>query len=398
MKLHLKTNLALRPDRSSSVVQGFGPVLGLLTILFASPLSATAHTQSTSFLTLRVDATTVQGEWHLALRDLDDAIGLDANEDGLITWDELRARQEAVAAYALSRLRIQQGARAGVLRFEQLLVDTHSDGGYAVLRFGVDGLERPRALEIGYRAFFEIDPKHRGLLRLECGHSTSLAVFSPETSTGRFELPQDDSERIPFGSFVRQGIEHIGCGYDHILFLLALLLPGALRRQDRSWEPVPAVGPAVTNILKIVTAFTAAHSITLTLATLGVIQLPTRLIESAIAASVILAALNNLAPFWSDKGWRIAFGFGLVHGFGFANALRDLGLHRGQIALPLVGFNLGVEAGQLAIVALFLPLALSLRRALVYSRLFLPLGSTVILVISSAWLTERVLNCKWLPF
>jgi hypothetical protein len=370
----------------------------IVTILLGGSMPAAAHTQSTAFLTLRVRDATIDGEWHLALRDLEDAIGLDANEDGLITWDELRSRKEAVSAYAFSRLHIQSDAGQGILRMQDLLVDNHSDGAYAVLHFGVEGLGSPTALQVGYQAFFEIDPKHRGLLRLECGGSRSLAVFSPETSTQRFELRADRPTRIPFLSFVQQGIGHIWCGYDHILFLLALLLPGVLRRRDGAWEPVLAARPAVSNILKIVTAFTVAHSITLSLAALGAVRPPTRMIESAIAASVILAALNNLAPFWSENGWMIAFGFGLVHGFGFANALRDLGLQHAQIALPLVGFNLGVELGQLAIVSLFLPLALSLRRVLFYPRILLPLGSTVIMVISATWLTERVLNFKWLPF
>jgi hypothetical protein len=112
----------------------------------------------------------------------------------------------------------------------------------------------------------------------------------------------------------------------------------------------------------------------------------------------VLAAFNNLVPFFSERGWLVAFGFGLLHGFGFANALRDLGLQHGQLALTLFGFNLGVEIGQLAIVALFLPIALSLRRVMFYPRVVLRLGSAAILIISATWLAERVLDFKWLPF
>ena len=397
MKQSSEANIANLRTRSSLGVRWLTFFVAMMILLSAGEPAA-AHTQSTAFLTLRLRGAAVDGEWHLALRDLEDAIGLDANEDGLITWDELRSREEAISAYARSRLHLQSDAGQGSLRVLGLLVDNHSDGAYAVLRFEVEGLGRPTALRVGYQAFFEIDPKHRGLLRVECEGSTSLAVFAPETSTQRFELRGDRPPRIPFLSFVKQGIGHIWCGYDHILFLLALLLPGVLRRSNGVWEPVLAVRPAVANILKIVTAFTVAHSVTLSLAALGVVHPPTRLIESAIAATVILPAVNNLAPFWSEKGWMIAFGFGLVHGFGFANALNDLGLQRAQIALPLVGFNLGVELGQLAIVSVFLPLALSLRRVLFYPRILLPLGSTAIVMISATWLTERILNFKWLPF
>ena len=159
-----------------------------------------------------------------------------------------------------------------------------------------------------------------------------------------------------------------------------------------------AARPALVNVLKIVTAFTVAHSITLSLSALGYVHLPTRLVESAIAASVVLAAFNNLVPFFAERGWMVAFGFGLLHGFGFANALRDLGLHTGQLAATLFGFNLGVEIGQLAIVAVFFPLALSLRELIFYQRFVLRLGSAAIMMIASGWLAERMFDFKWLPF
>jgi hypothetical protein len=367
-------------------------------ILVTCGWSAGAHTQSSAFLMLRIDQGSLIGEWHLALRDLEDAVGLDANDDGLITWEELRSRKDAVCAYALSRLQIRDDALQGSIRVTDFLVDNHSDGAYAVLRILVDGLNQPASLQVNYQAFFDIDPKHRGLLRLEFEGSRRLAVFAPDTPMQRFELRSDLAKRPPAWTFVKEGIWHIWRGYDHILFLLALLLPGVLRRRDGTWEPVMAAKPAVIRVLQIVTAFTVAHSITLSLAALGLVHLPSRLIESAIAGSVVLAALNNLRPFFFERGWLVAFGFGLLHGFGFANALSDLGLHSGQFALTLFGFNLGVEVGQLAIVALFLPVALILRHLLFYPRFVLRLGSASIMAVSATWLAERVLDFKWLPF
>jgi hypothetical protein len=360
--------------------------------------NAHAHTQSTAFVTLRIEADSINGEWHLALRDLEDAVGLDANEDGLITWEELRARRPAIDAYALSRLHIEGEAQHGNIRITDLLVDNHSDGAYAVLRFTVEGLRRTASIEVNYHALFDVDLRHRGLLRLERGGSTQLAVFAPESSSQRFDLPVSGAVGICFSEFVKEGVWHIWHGYDHILFLLALLLPGVLQRKDGAWEPVVATRPAVTNILKIVTAFTIAHSITLTLAATGAVQLSTRLIEPAIAASVMVAALNNLTPVFPERGWMAAFAFGLLHGFGFANALADLGLRHGQLAGSLFGFNLGVELGQLAIVALFLPPALNLRRLFLYPRVVLRLGSATIVLIAATWFAERVLEFKWLPF
>lgn len=372
-------------------------VLVLIGLLLLSTALVKAHTQSTSYMTLRATASDLTGEWHLALRDLEDAVGLDVNDDGVITWSELSARKEAVSAYALSRLQIRGDDQVATLHCSEYLVDNHSDGAYAVLRFNVAGWRHPHKLELRYRAFFEIDPKHRGLLRLEDNGLTRVAVFSPDSPNQTFDLTQP-APRSPFITFLSEGVWHIWSGYDHILFLLALLLPGVLVRRDGKWQPVLAARPAFVNVLKIVTAFTVAHSITLSLSALGYVHLPTRLVESAIAASVVLAAFNNLAPFFAERGWMVAFGFGLLHGFGFANALRDLGLRTGELAATLFGFNLGVELGQLAIVAVFLPLALCLRRLLFYQQFVLRLGSATIMVVASTWMAERVFDFKWLPF
>ena len=379
------------PDRWAS-----GICAALVLFFSGAPQPAGAHTQSNAYLMLRTTPAGLSGEWHLALRDLEDAVGLDANDDGIITWGELSSRREAVCAYALSRLHLQGDGRPGTLVVRDLLVDNHSDGAYAVVRFEVAGLGRPAALDLDYRAFFDIDPKHRGLLRLENAGQTRVAVFSPETPVQHFDLGA--ASHTPFFTFVGEGIWHIWSGYDHILFLLALLLPGVLKRRDGVWEPVTAARPAFVNILKIVTAFTVAHSITLSLATLGVVHLPVRLVESSIAASVVLAAFNNVIPFFAERGWMVAFGFGLLHGFGFANALADLGLHTGQMAATLFGFNLGVEIGQLTIVAVFMPLALSVRHLLFYQQFVLRFGSVAIMLVAATWFTERVLNVKWLPF
>ena len=151
-------------------------------------------------------------------------------------------------------------------------------------------------------------------------------------------------------------------------------------------------------MLRIVTAFTLAHSITLTLATLGVVVLPSRAVEATIAASVVVAALNNVFPLFTGRRWAVAFGFGLVHGFGFASVLADLGLPSDALALALVGFNLGVEAGQLAIVAVFLPLAYAVRRTVLYRQGVRIAGSLLIALLAGVWFAERAFNLVLLPF
>jgi hypothetical protein len=194
--------------------------------------------------------------------------------------------------------------------------------------------------------------------------------------------------------YAREGVWHIAVGADHVLFLLCLLLPAVLVREDRRWAPVPRLRPAAAEVLRVVTAFTVAHSITLSLAATGQVELPSRLVESAIAASVLLAALDNLWPLWSGRRWLAAFGFGLVHGLGFASVLGDLGLPRGSLVAALLGFNLGVEAGQLALVALFLPLAFAARGSFAYRRLALGAGSLGVAVVGSVWPLERGLDLR----
>jgi hypothetical protein len=332
----------------------------VVALLFCSAVSVRAHQGSSSYLSIAVEGTTATGQWDISLIDLEQVVGLDANNDNDITWGEVKARQTDIESYARARLHLKFDGRERPWRVAELLIDNFSDGTYAVLRFAVEKADRPKSLEVDYRAFFDIDALHRGLFRLEYGGKMQTAVFSPDRPVQQFELAAGSRWR-QFVNFNREGVGHIWTGFDHILFLLALLLPSVLKRETRGWHVVDRFRPALINVLKIVTAFTLAHSITLSLATVGLVRLPSRVVEPAIAASVILAALNNIRPVLAERGWIVAFGFGLVHGFGFANALADLGLARQTLALALVGFNLGVEIGQLAIVAAFLPLAFALR-------------------------------------
>jgi hypothetical protein len=352
---------------------------------------AAAYKSSDSYLTLRLDQGRISGQWDIALRDLDYAIGIDSNNDGVITWGELRAHHAAIAAYALSHLRLEADGSACATRPADHLVDEHSDGAYEVLQFAVDCPGVPAVLNIKYTLLFDLDPQHRGLLRLEEQGRTHTAVFSPDHDSWQLEGRSVALGR-QFLDYFLTGVWHIWTGFDHMLFLCALLLPAVLEHRGGRWQAVASFRQAFLEVVSIVTAFTIAHSITLSLAVLGFISLPSRLIESAIAASVVVAALNNLYPVIQKRLWVVAFVFGLVHGLGFANVLTDLALPKPALAVSLVSFNLGVEAGQLAIVAAFLPLAYLSRRSWLYPRLALGAGSLGIVAIASIWLIERSLN------
>ncbi len=364
--------------------------------------AAQAHKPSDSYLSIAVGADhNISGQWDIALRDLDFAIGLDADGDGRITWGETRAKHAEIAAYAMARLAIQSDGVACTVEVPQQLVDRHTDGAYTVLQLKVGCPQSPTQasqLTLAYRLFSDIDPQHRGLLKLSAQGRTRSAVFSPEAPQQSFALKEPASWFAQFIDYGREGVWHIWIGFDHILFLLALLLPSVLVWHKPRWQAAAGFAPSFWEVAKIVTAFTLAHSITLSLATLGWVSLPSRVVESAIAASVVLAALNNVWPVFQGRRWLVAFCFGLIHGFGFASVLADLGLPQEALLLALVGFNLGVECGQLAIVGVFLPLAYSLRTHWVYQRLIFIGGSLAIATLAAVWLLERAANLKLLPF
>jgi hypothetical protein len=381
--------------------------------LSLSTLPAQAHKPSDSYLTLAVNGTSVTGQWDIALRDLDFALGLDANGDGDITWGEVRARHADIAAFAQARLSVKAvdaatpDGSACTLQIGPQAIDGHTDGAYTVmpLQFVCPSAKGALSgIKVDYRLFADIDPQHRGLLSLSTGSAkdatTRTAVLGPQAPQQSFVLAETSRWR-QFLDYAQEGVWHMWIGFDHILFLLSLLLPAVLIWQPKpvaKWLPVARFKDAFFDVLRIVTAFTVAHSITLSLATLGYVTLPSRVVESAIAASVVLAALNNVFPMFQGRRWAVAFAFGLIHGFGFASVLADLGLPQEALALALVGFNIGVECGQLAIVAVFLPLTFAMRRTKFYSQGVRVVGSLLIAALAAVWLAERLFNLKVLPF
>jgi hypothetical protein len=374
----------------------------LMLVLAACTGAAWAHKPSDSYLQITVQGSRISGKWDVALRDLDFALELDANGDGKITWGEVRQRHADIAAYAAAQLTLSADGQPCQMTIGAQQVDEHTDGAYTVMPLDfrcAAGVKAPAKLALRYALFADLDPQHRGLLNLTVDGATRTAIFSPQAAAQGFVLAETTRWR-QFVDYAREGVWHIWIGFDHILFLLSLLLPAVgvwAVRGDKRWQPVDRFAQAFWDVLRIVTAFTLAHSITLTLAVLGVLTLPSRLVESTIAASVVLAALNNVWPVFHGRRWLVAFGFGLVHGFGFASVLVDLGLPQGALALALLGFNVGVELGQLAIVAAFLPLAFLLRRSWFYRRVVLLAGSLLIAALALAWFVERAFELKLLP-
>ena len=355
-------------------------VLGLL---LTCP--AAAHKSSDAYLQLEPAAHGIALRWDIALRDLDAALDLDADADGKLTWGEIRRAWPRIEAHALERLHIAgcplvPGTRA---------LERRADGAYAVLKLG-SNCALPAHPVIDYALLREIDPTHRGLLKIERpGQAVELMVLDPAraAATGSPQAAAEAPKATP--SFLHEGVLHILTGYDHVLFLLCLMLPAVMRRTPHGWQPVESLKQALLPILGIVTSFTLAHSITLGLAASKLVSLPSSFIEPAIALTIIVAAIDNLHPLFHGRRGVMTFFFGLVHGFGFAGALAELDLPAAAFAWALLRFNLGIELGQLAIVALAIWLLYALRRGQAYARLAIGGGSLAAIVFGAMWFVER---------
>jgi HupE/UreJ protein len=356
--------------------------------------AAWAHKESDAYLSLRTDPKDdhrMHGQWDIALRDLDYAIGIDGNHDGAITWGEVQAHRIAIESYALPRLIVKGDGLTCETRATGQAIDEHTDGAYAVILFdAVCDKNIPSRLTVVYTLMVDIDPYHRGIVTLHAGDRVAGAVLGPDRPEASLDLRAPD-RWSEFTSFLNDGIWHIWTGTDHILFLLSLLLPAVLVMQRHvGWRPVESFWPACLDVIKIVTAFSISHSITLSLAVLGIVHVPSRLVESGIALSVLVAAFNNVYPMVAKRVWLIAFAFGFIHGLGFASALTGLQLPPGAMAASLGGFSVGVEIGQEAIVLAFLPAAFAIRRTRFYQVGLLRWGSWTIVAIAAGWLIERV--------
>ena len=355
------------------------------------------HQTTDSYLALSLTNKQIEGRWAISLRDLDHVLAVDEDQDGEVSDAELSKANPKIEQYAFDHLKVLVDSKPVQPQHTGFELEEHSDAIYATLLFVLPTAANSADFQINYTLFNDTDPLHRGLFRFDLPNRTATAIFSPSQPTQRFVLGAAETPKRLL-NFIQEGVWHIWTGYDHILFLVALLLPSALRRHARGWEPTESRRAALINIVKVVTAFTVAHSITLTLAALNLVQLPSRFVESVIAASIVVAAINNLKVVFAERTWVIAFAFGLIHGFGFASALTDLHLSAANLAGTLVGFNVGVELGQLAIVLVFVPIAFALRRTKFYPQIALRYCSIVIAVLAAAWFVERAFARRILPF
>jgi hydrogenase/urease accessory protein HupE len=317
---------------------------------------------------------------HLAMArtDVQRLINLDADQEVSITNTEFQAALPRFVDVGRKAFAVKCAGRPLPLVAASTKRD-NQNGIHFLLSFAE---VRSGQLAIRSALLEELPRGHRQFLSVRDEKGTVLGEQMLDAS--RDELGLDCTTEVQprvVGHSVREflglGVMHIATGYDHLLFLLGLLL----------------VGGNLRSALQIITSFTCAHSITLALATLNVIHIPARIIEPLIAASIVYVGLENLLRPAVKGRWRLTFAFGLIHGCGFASALRDLGVGSDGLGIvtPLLSFNLGVELGQITIAALVLPVIWKLCASQVAVHRLVPVGSALIVIAGSFWLVQRVL-------
>ena len=364
-------------------------LLSLCLALAAAP-AALAHATSTSYLL--IDAPRPDGQvalrWDLAVQDIMWSIFIDQDFDGVVTWEEVvAARAHSIEPGVLAQIAVARGGAPCGLRVKDLALAERTGQNFLSVALTA---QCPRAglLAVGGPLFLGGDASQRVLLSATRGAEKLAGVISAEAPA--WAEPARASAWANFARFLGEGIWHVLIGYDHVAFVLLLLLPSVLRPVNGQWQGASNLSQVTRDIVTIITAFTIAHSTTLALAVTGLVHLPTQPIEVAIAASIAVAGGINLLPRLSRLRLPLAFGFGFVHGFGFANALSEIDASGATLLPLLAGFNIGVEIAQLSIVAVVLPAIYLARGTRWYASGVMPLGSCALGAAGIVWLLQRI--------
>ncbi|MEM9991034.1 MAG: HupE/UreJ family protein [Bacteroidota bacterium] len=387
--------------------------------LLMLPTVVDAHQSDQSYIYMRIYADGIGGRFEVTNRDLNRTLEL--NLPDALRLEDILPHKARIQAYLDSVTTFQAANKRYTIQFDEvdvLNIDEIED--YAKFSFTLLDLDEvPKVLEVRYSGFFEGDKLHKGILVQE--YNWKAGVMNNESMVSSVFSPGDETQKLSSEDasiwkglwvLIQLGMWHIWIGLDHLLFIIALILPAVVRRRaflkerfsivdadvspnySSTWLPVASFSSALLYILFIVTFFTIAHSVTLALAALEVVHLSPHVVESIIAISIALAAIHNITPIFKEREWAIAFLFGLFHGFGFASVLGEKGLSSDYTMLSLLGFNIGVEFGQLLIILFAFPTLFFLRKSNFYPK-FITFGSVVLIFISIYWFIERAFGVKF---
>ncbi len=406
-------------------------------VSFAPTLSA--HSTDETYIWLNPVADHYSGEVQMRLPDLRKYLDLELPEDLEGATSALQGHAAVLEKYVREHFEIKT-LDGEAIQYEIIgigVLESKTFKHFVKILYKTETFDAlPEKVIVKSDMLFEFDRYSRSILCMNYSSFQDEGLTKPDESKGITEdgfqegfyhtifTPWNDEQevdlvnvsQVPKGwqYYIWEGVRHIWIGTDHILFLVTLLLASVLLRRKsetqvvdnevegtsdsvptdavgKTWVPVKGFAGAFWNILKIVTVFTVAHSITLALASLDIISLEGWIVESIIAFSIILVALNNIFPVFHDRTWIVLFTFGLFHGMGFASVMKDLPFRMGDLNQLLLSFNIGVELGQLAIVIAVFPVIFFLRKSKLYQPVFLVGGSLVICVIAAWWFCERAI-------
>jgi hydrogenase/urease accessory protein HupE len=308
--------------------------------------SAQAHTTSISYADFRVTDQRLSYTLEVSPHDLAGLVGLAGPQESLVALETFVTAQSRLADAMRQGIVVENDGMACPATSVELDAASYPD--MLRLTTSYTCAAPPGRLAIVFQLFFNLDPAHKHLGKVQYQDHIETFLLTADRREFAIDISVTGAQGVvvPAWHFLRLGVAHILTGYDHLLFLLALLLAGGRLR----------------HLVKIVTAFTIAHSLTLILATLGVVELPARLVEPIIALSIIYVAVENFFITQLNRRWIVTFVFGLVHGFGFYGVLRDLQLPQQALVLSLCTFNVGVEVGQVMIATLCYPALVLLAR------------------------------------
>jgi len=344
-------------------------------LVLALPATAAAHSFSVAYSDVVIDADRTAATYQLRINYVDVAELLGEPADSVPTDLKVLGNAETLFHYATQRIALEGDGKSCLASLEVVDVVEQTDK-FARIEWRCSWDHAIEVFAIEYDLFYDVDPNHTGMFRVSHHSQHATGILVADASRFEWELGEPPPDTL--GEFVLAGVDHILFGPDHILFLLGLLLVAAL------------VG--LKHTLTIVTSFTVAHSCTLIAAALGWFTLPSRFVESVIALSIVWVAAENLLLDKRSYRWILTFGFGLIHGLGFASMLTPL-LPDSGVVLPLLAFNVGVELGQLAIVAVSFPLLLLAVRhlgAARYRRWLVWPGSLAVGAMGLVWLAQRI--------
>jgi len=380
--------------------------LNLILFFLFSIGVANAHQTSTSFISFEPLSDYTVGEWKVSVDALNAVSPMDINNDGIIKWLEIRKQKNQIFKLLNKSVSVEtevKGCDFIFLGSDSLAAENILDMNYVVVPFRLT-CPTEDLNTLSYQFYFNLDNDHKVIVSLSTFKKTVVHMLSADNSLLMIKSDVNKS----FLNIVSAGVWHILIGFEHIIFLLILIIGIIFARKKinyqsivRAYEFKPKLMYKSYEIIKVSAAFTLAHSITLALAALKIVSIPAQLIESLIAMTLVFAAIHNMRWFLPLKVaermawpiWKMAFLFGLIHGFGFVSVLTELNLTVVNTAATLFAFNIGVELGQIGIILGFV-LGIKLLSLIFTNKnneldMILPASSGLVIVLGLTWFVER---------